>query len=262
VLGAVFTVIRRLSNDDLNMVRIDYVLEGETKPFSTYCEEHAPGETVRVLSPQKVGYRAQEEMISLVVNTDYVITVVYDCLHASGYDLGTVINYPTDTEDGVIEYNCLTCDHSYRESFTSLSRTITFGGQAVADLPEKSYNDLGYGIAPNDQFIWIRRTATPEWKVFYDYGIEFGTSSAAPDNVTVTFEYDETVWGENAISFRRSLAQAVETDFHMRLATGANNAIIFRSVYMNVTSSEWLDAEDCPLVISPIKVTLTYDWRK
>lgn len=262
VLGAVFAISRNVADTDLYTVRIDYVIDGESKPFKTVVEEFEAGATANIAAPTRPGYQPRQASFVAIVNSDYVVTVVYDCLHASGYDLGTVISYPTDTEDGVIEYGCLTCDHSYRESFTALSRTITFGGDAVLDLPEKGYNDLGYGVALNDQFVWLRKTAVPEWDVILDYGITFGASAAAPENVTVTFEYDESVWGENAISFRRSLSQSVDTDYHFRLATGGNNAIIFRSIYMNVTASEWLDAEDCPLVTSPIKVTLTYDWRK
>lgn len=262
LVGLVFVFSRNALDSELYTVRIDYVIDGEEKPFKTVVEEFEAGATANIAAPKKSGYKPRQASFLAVVNSDYTITVVYDCIHSSGYNLGTVISYPTDTEDGVIEYGCLTCDHSYRESFTVLSRTITFGGDAVLDLPEKGYNDLGYGIAPTDQFIYIKRSFTPEWQVFYDYGITFGASAAAPENVTVTFEYDESVWGENAISFRRSLSQSVDTDYHFRLATGGNNAIIFRSIYMNVTASEWLDAEDCPLVTSPVKVTLTYDWRK
>lgn len=262
VFGAVFAISRNVADTDLYTVRIDYVIDGESKPFKTVIEEFEAGASANIAAPTKLGYQPRQASFVAIVNSDYVVTVVYDCLHASGYDLGTVISYPTDTEDGVIEYGCLTCDHSYRESFTALSRTITFGGDAVADLPEVFLNDYGYGIAPTEQFIFLKKSFVPEWQVFFDYGITFGASAAAPENVTVTFEYDESVWGENAISFRRSLSQSVDTDYHFRLATGGNNAIIFRSIYMNVTASEWLDAEDCPLVTSPIKVTLTYDWRK
>ena len=251
-----------LADEELYTVRIDYVIDGEAAPFKTVSEEYVAGTTANIVAPVKDGYLPRQASFVAIVNSDYIVTVVYDCIHASGYDFGTVINYPTDTEDGVIEYGCLTCDHSYREFFTVLSRTITFGGDAVLDLPEKAYNDRGYGLAFTDRFVWLRKTAVPEWDVILNYGISFGASSAAPDNVTVTFEYDESVWGENAISFRRSLSQPVDTDYHFRLATGGNNAIILKSQNMDVTASEWLDAEDCPLVISPIKVTLTYDWRK
>lgn len=261
-LGAISALTGNILADETYTVRIDYVIDGEDKPFKTVTEEYAAGSTANIVAPIKEGFLPRQASFVAIVNSDYVVTVVYDCLHASGYDLGTVISYPTDAEDGVIEYGCLTCDHSYRESFTALSRTITFGGDAVADLPEVFLNDYGYGIAPTEQFIFLKKSFVPEWQVFFDYGITFGASAAAPENVTVTFEYDESVWGENAISFRRSLSQSVDTDYHFRLATGGNNAIIFRSIYMNVTASEWLDAEDCPLVTSPIKVTLTYDWRK
>lgn len=176
--------------------------------------------------------------------------------------LEELICYPSDTEPGQLKHYCINCGMSYIEEFTSLSRTITFGGDAVLDLPEKGYNDLGYGVALNDQFVWIRKTATPEWDVIFDYGITFDSHSAAPENVTLTFEYDESVWGEGVISHRNGTDVTPETRYYMRLATGAANAIIFRSLEVNVTSSEWLDAEDCPLVTSPIKVTLTYDWRK
>lgn len=261
-LGAIVAVTGNVLADETYTVRIDYVIDGESKPFKTVVEEFEAGATANIAAPTKPGYQPRQASFVAIVNSDYVVTVVYDCLHASGYDLGTVISYPTDTEDGVIEYGCLTCDHSYRESFTALSRTITFGGDAVLDLPEKEYNDLGYGVAPNGQFVWIRKTATPEWDVIFDYGFTFDSYSPPPENVTVTFEYDESVWGENAISFRKSLSQSVDTDYHFRLETGGKNALIFRSIYTNVTASEWLDAEDCPLVTSPIKVTLTYDWRK
>ena len=264
VLGMAFTLSDNLnlSDPELYTVSIDYMIAGEEEPFETYFALYEAGTNVKIDAPEKQGYLPQQKSFVTVVNSNYVVTVLYECLHSSGYDFGTVINYPTDTEDGVIEYGCLTCDHSYRESFTTLSRTITFGGDAVVDLPEVPLSDYGYGIAPTDQFIFLKKSFVPEWQVFFDYGIIFGASAAAPENVTVTFEYDESIWGEDAITFRRSLAQSVESNYHMRLATGASNAIILRSLYMNVTASEWLDAEDCPLVISPIKVTLTYDWRK
>lgn len=262
VLGAIFAISRDVADTDLYTVRIDYVIDGESHPFKTVVEEFEAGATANIAAPTKPGYQPRQASFVAIVNSDYVVTVVYDCLHASGYDLGTVISYPTDAEDGVIEYACVTCDHSYRESFTALSRTITFGGDAVADLPEKGYNDLGYGVALTDRFIWIKKAVTPEWDVIFDYGITFGDNSTVPENVTVTFEYDESVWGEGVISYRNGTAVTPETRYFMRLASGASNAIIFRSLEVNVTSSEWLDAEDCPLVISPIKVTLTYDWRK
>ena len=261
-LGAIAALTGNILADETYTVRIDYVIDGESKPFKTVVEEFEAGATANIAAPTKPGYQPRQASFVAIVNSDYVVTVVYDCLHASGYDLGTVISYPTDAEDGVIEYGCLTCDHSYRESFTALSRTITFGGDAVLDLPEKGYNDLGYGVALNDQFVWIRKTATPEWDVIFDYGITFDSHSAAPENVTLTFEYDEFVWGEGVISYRNGTDVTPETRYYMRLATGAANAIILRSLEVNVTSSEWLDAEDCPLVTSPIKVTLTYDWRK
>lgn len=260
VFGAVFAISRNVADADLYTVRIDYVIDGESKPFKTVIEEFEAGATANIAAPTKPGYQPRQASFVAIVNSDYVVTVVYDCLHASGYDLGTVISYPTDTEDGVMEYKCLCCGREYYESFTSLSRSCVFGGDNLAEVVEYGKSANGYALATSASMITLSLTSVPEWNVFIGYGIQFESGATLPDCIEVSIEYDTSVWGET-LSFARSKNASYDAEYRLRLANSNTVMLVFEAENENVCT-DFIYKNDCPLLTSPIKVTLTYDWRK
>ena len=262
-LGAVVAVTGNVPEDETYTVCIDYIIDGEDKPFKTVSEKYVAGSTANIVAPIKDGYKPRQASFVAIVNADYVLTVVYDCAHLPGMEKSVVLSYPTDTEDGVMEYTCENCGEFVHTTFTKLSRTITFGGAPLEDTI-RSGAVTGYRVNTSDLVVTLKQTFAPEWKVFYDYGLLFGNNAWIPDNCDVSYEYDETIWGEGALGFTRAKQHPYSEPYRFRVAAGNTIAIMFESKLFVSGSAltEWANPETCPLVLAPIKVTLTYDWRK
>ena len=260
-IGAVVAFLGGIFNNDTYTVRIDYVIDGADKPFKIFTEEYAPGSTANIVAPALYGYQPRQASFVAIVNSDYVVTVVYDCTHVVGMDKSTIISYPTETDDGVMEYTCETCGEFIHTTFTKLSRTIYFGG-ADYEVYLRNGTKTGYTANDWDNCITLKQSYVPEWKVFYDYGLEFGNNAWLPENCDVEYEYDESVWGIDAVGFTRAKQDLYDEPYRFRIASGSTIAIMFES---NSGTFDWdlfKDPDNCPLVRAPIKVTLSYDWRK
>ena len=261
VFGAIFAICGHLFADETYTVRIDYVIDGADKPFKIFTEEYAPGSTANIIAPVLDGYQPRQASFVAIVNSDYVVTVVYDCTHVAGVDKAMIISYPTETDDGVMEYTCETCGEFIHTTFTKLSRTMIFGGEAFRAYLVSS-ESTGYNVAKTSKAITIKRDAIPEWSIFFTDDLKLWRgSSTIKDEVTVTVEFDEAVWGENGVSFSRVKTIPYDSLYAVRLAISNTIALQFESTTFDVVSEEWLNPDMCPLVTSPIKVTLTYDWR-
>ena len=252
-----------LADEELYTVRIDYIIDGEAAPFKTVSEEYVAGTTANIVAPVKDGYQPRQTSFVAIVNSDYVVTVIYDCAHLGGMENSVVLSYPTDTEDGVMKYTCDNCGEFVQTTFTKLSRTIIFGGKAFDDYLRMNVSN-GYAVKENDLCVTLKQANVPEWEVFYAYGLEFGNDAWVPENVDVEYEYDESVWGEGAVGFTRAKQHAYSEPYRFRIAAGKTIAIMFESKLFTDSTSlhNWAWPDTCPLVFAPIKVTLTYDWRK
>ena len=182
---------------------------------------------------------------------------LHGCFHDPKTDPATVIQYPSSLRDGIIEYTCAKCGEVYRENFTSLSRTTTFGGTDLVNSPSSH----GYSVDSSGKTITRTKASASELNAILDCGIPFGANDEVPDRLDVTFEYDTSVWGYNAISFMRSKVDTVETSYFFRVINNNKSCLLFKSSDVNVASSDWLKSPNCPLVLAPVKVTLTYNWR-
>lgn len=174
--------------------------------------------------------------------------------------LEELICYPSDTEPGQLKHYCINCGMSYIEEFTSLSRTITFGGEAFRDYLVNGTKN-GYAVKPNDKVITLAQSATPEWDIFYDIPLLFGNDSKLQDCVYVDYYYDEEIWGKDDLGFSRQKNISYDEPYRFRIAAGNTIAIMFESNTIEIWSSEWTDPDTCPLVLAPITVTMTFNWR-
>lgn len=242
-------------------VTINYILSEADEPFEVYSEKHENGEQIIINSPVIEGYTADKENIAAVVKSNLYITVTYNCLHVDGFT-ETVLNYPTSDTVGKLLYECPVCSHQRTEEFTTLSRTLTFGGEALDYFTDASQvgetSSDGYRLDKNR--VVLMRHSAPEFDIILDE-IEIDSSVGLDEAGTVTFEYDESVWGEDVIELRRTATDEVNTDYSIRIAEGW--AVIFSFAPPDrVTFVDWVLSPDCPLRTSPIEVTLTYDFTK
>lgn len=76
-LGAVINLFQGTEPEQKTVV-IDYIIDGQEKPFDSYSAKHEEGEQLRVVSPRVGGYEPRIAVFSARVKSDIHITVFYD----------------------------------------------------------------------------------------------------------------------------------------------------------------------------------------
>ena len=271
---------------------------GEQTLYKTYSEEYAEGEQINIKSPTIEGYQPNKEKVSAIVKSDLNITVLYHCAHLvltdCGYtnsdnqhhrhekvcdtcyssilgeleehvpdeSLDKVISYPTSTAVGVLERTCSLCSTTYTEEFTTLTRTVTFGGEILRGLTVGDSSD-GYTLENSGQVLVRRSNALPELDIIFNGITHFNGNIGLGEAASVTFSYDKEAWNNDKIVYRALMSDPVDADADFSFRFGNAYRIILG--YEGRTDgylSEFIADENCPLFSAPLTITLTYDYTK
>ena len=169
--------------------------------------------------------------------------------------------------DGLLCKTCSNCEYYKEEAYRKASFSMVFGGEAlISNLSgDINYDDGGadgYGTHSGYNIIFADASVASVFDVLFNNGlVTFGNGDfliSENANITCTLEYDESVWGENAISVRPKNYIPVSTDYYIRI--GQNWRVIFGSPSITVVDSAWYNSPTCPLLTAPITLTLTYDY--
>ena len=174
----------------------------------------------------------------------------------------SIEKYPTSSEVGLYTLGCSMCSYiSDSEEFTTLTQTVEFGGEAINRINSFSTSFDGYLISGNDGKLVKLANSVPEFTFLENGGVHILNGNTLNPKINVTLEYDESVWGENAIIFKRNINESVDTKYSV--AIGNNYRVMFdiedRSDFP--TWLTWLQDENCPLAISPIRLIVSYDFN-
>lgn len=265
--------------------------DGETEVFKTYSASYLEGETIRVKSPDLYGYVADKNEIAAIANNDYYITVRYICQHVdtseadirytdtSHYEFKTcnscyaelidnvtihtlydyqVLEYPNSEKVGTIIRKCEHCNYEITEEFTTLTKTLVFGGDIVNEFSGYSApKTIGNYHLAEKQFVLLKPGAT-EWDLIFD-GVNIDNTLGIGDGATVTIEYDKSVWGESTIEFKQSSNENIDSDYSVRIAN--NWRVIFGfETRDDGDIASFIQDENCPLKLAPLTITVTYDY--
>lgn len=284
------------SSDDMCEVVINYNVvdaDGNSTRFDTYREEHPRGERINVVSPKKSGYTPDKQNVIAVVKSDMVFNVNYSCVHvytevasyddmyhftklscaSCGYETITdkeEHNWHNETcypdEDnywsGYMWSGCYECEWSHEYQMLERIATFTFGGDVLTSLSISGQSANGYLV--NSGKIVRLRSDVPGfddvcsgvqdsngYTGYFPYG-----DSTLNKGIKVELEYDETVWGENAIAFKYLTSE--KTDSPYSISCGDSWRFIFRIEEGNVDHWDWIsEPQDCPLIQSPITIKVT-----
>lgn len=260
--------------------------------FKTYTGEHSAGEQIIIKSPSKDGYTAEKSQISVVVNSDILMTVKYTCNHtmlsevkwtsnanshtsyrvcqhcnavrsnndtsAHTYGLKAVLSYPTPEAEGKYTQTCSVCNHTKSVKFTELTETITFGGEALRDFKNDTSNDNvinGYMIFNGSGITLLKEYATELDSIFNGVEVD-ATEGILGNGLTVTLDYDKDIWSDNGVVFKPHMSDPEPVHGYIRFGKGWR--IIYNHSGGNFTS--WISDDDCPLITAPITITVTYDF--
>ncbi|MBQ7294263.1 MAG: hypothetical protein IJW79_11055 [Clostridia bacterium] len=170
--------------------------------------------------------------------------------------------------DGILQTACTDCEYHKDEPYKKASYSMTFGGEAfISNLNgDVDYDDGGgsdgCGSHSGYNILFADVSIASEFDVLFENGfVRFGEADLLiADNaeISCTVEYDESVWGENAISVRPKNYSSVSTDYYIRI--GQTWRVIFGSPSVTIVDRDWYNSPTCPLLTSPITVTLTYDY--
>ena len=237
---------------------------GEQTLYKTYSEEYAEGEQINIKSPEIKGYKPNKTNVSAVVKSDLYLTVNYSCLHSGEFDesLDEVVRYPTADTVGIIKHYCDTCDGYYQEEFTTLTRTVTFGGEILRGLTVRDSFD-GYTLENSGQVLVRRSNALPELDIIFNGITHFNGNIGLGEAASVTFSYDKEAWNNDKIVYRALMSDPVDADADFSFRFGNAYRIILG--YEGRTDgylSEFIADENCPLFSAPLTITLTYDYTK
>lgn len=268
--------------------------DGFSTRFDTYRAEHAVGERINITSPEKEGYSPDREKISTVVKTDLIFNVNYSCEHSSftysdmfykedghyytevcsncgyGYDIcegshsfDCYYSYP-DVDNDWNGYFCVYCYCGYEYYTYPVEKTATFtlGGTSLLGLTGSGTSANGY-LAEAKKVVLLR-SSTPQFDEvcsgvsdsnFYTGYFPYGDATLNK-GIKIELEYDESVWGENAISFKYSRTDIADTPYS--ISCGDAWRFIFTVEDDSVSDCfEWLKSGDCPLITSPITIKVT-----
>lgn len=270
---------------------------GERTLYKTYSEEYAEGEQINIKSPAIEGYKPNKEKVSAIVKSDLNVTVLYQCTHFNSNGLGysivnnqyhyqekycetcyaffsgdyeehvpdesrdKVISYPTSTTVGTLERFCSLCSATYTEEFTTLTRTIVFGGDIVGDFvaANTEVGDYRLNVDDNNNALILYKSGAPEWNIILD-GVDIDTYYGIGDGATLSIEYDKSVWRNATIDFRESAIEFSDANFCIRIADGWR--VIFQAYTWGSSTENFILSDNCPLKTAPLTLTLTYDYTK
>ena len=146
-LGAIAALTGNILADETYTVRIDYVIDGEDKPFETTTVKFAAGSTANILAPVKDGYHPRQASFVAIVNSDYTVRVVYDCLHTKGFD--EFLRF--DTAGDVIYCYCHNCGDQI-DVTSDLRLQLTFDNNITSELTAwNSANGYDFSLRQYDQ---------------------------------------------------------------------------------------------------------------
>ena len=235
---------------------------GEQTLYKTYSEEYAEGEQINIKSPEIKGYKPNKTNVSAVVKSDLYLTVNYSCLHSGEFDesLDEVVRYPTADTVGIIKHYCDTCDGYYQEEFTTLTRTLTFGGDIVGEFVAGNTTIDNYILVRDTNVFVLLKDGCPEWDIIFD-GVTIDNHYGIGDGATVTVDYDKSVWNNAKIGFKQSPTDNIDTDYSIRIA---NNWRVMFGFELRSDGNifDFILSDDCPLKTAPLTITVTYDYTK
>jgi len=239
--------------------------DGVSTTFDTFRKEYPKGERINIASPDEKCYVPDREKVSIVVKSDIVITITYEFKgHTADEALDTVIKYPTSEEVGILERHCAKCKEVYREDFTTLTRTVVFGGEVLKAFENVSQVVEGYDFeTETNKILILNKDFVPELDIIFD-GIEgFDGKSGLGEAATVTFDYDKEIWNGAEVVYKAdpALPTVENADFSFRFGNGWRIVFGFEGRFEGVLS-EFIIDDNCPLIHSPLTITLTYDYTK
>ena len=274
-------------------VTVYYVAGDSTEPFKTYSEDYPEGYMLTVNSPELFGYKPQRDKLSLIVASDVFVVVKYDCLHfetsvketmvgsetccyysdtyctlcneiinhtEAGHspDSSTLVveYYPTSEEPGKGVISCSHCNRERDYYFSTLTRTIEFGGEELKDMFFYTAGVVYNGYTYTGGELVLLKNYASELDCIFD-GIDMSQENWA-DGLTVNIEYDG--WNETVAFCQDHLADIPET-FKVRFGNDWR-IIMHYSPHVSGNLKSWLNSDSCPLRTSPLKITLTYDFTK
>ena len=269
---------------------------GDLTLFDTYINECVKGEQIYIKSPDYKGWTPDKKIISTVVNNDIHIKVTYTCLHEIGYDtldvectssdhkiklccsdcglifteasnhtpiesLGVVLEYPTSEKVGRLQRTCNVCEFVYEEEFTTLTRTVTFGGDVLKNLKNFGDSYQGYVFSENGLTLVLQKQFLPELDIIFK-GIEnFDGSKGLSGAATASVSYDKAAWNNADIVYKASPEAPAISDADFSFRFGNAWRIIFGYEGRNDGSIiNFILSSECPLKTSPLTITLTYDY--
>ena len=238
--------------------------KGESTLYDTYSENHALGEYINISSPQIEGYKPNKEKVVAIVGSELFVTVNYECAeHVYDESEDVVLKYPTSKSAGIIQHNCAVCGIC-TEEFTTLSRTIVFGGDIIDKFielnppPYVSVDD--YILKPDEELFVLLKAGAPEWDIILD-GVKIDNSRGIGAGATVTVDYDKTAWNNAVIEFKQDCNESIDADYYIRIANSWRVNFGFEK-NPNREMEDFILSEDCPLRTAPLTITLTYDYTK
>ena len=239
--------------------------DGSPTLYKTFTEEYSEGEQINIKSPEIKGYKPNKTNVSAVVNSDLYLTVNYSCLHSGEFDesLDEVVTYPTADSVGIIKHYCDTCDGYYQEEFTSLTRTVTFGGEELNNLTRVGEFYNGYSLQNGGGILILQKEYLPELDIIFNGIIDFDGNVGLSDAATVTFSYDKVAWDNADIVYKANPNYPVVDGVDFSFRFGNSWRLIFGYEGRDGGSlSNFVLSPDCPLKTSPLTITLTYDYTK
>ena len=235
---------------------------GESDLYTTYSEKHVEGELINIVSPKIEGYKPDKEKVSAIVNSDLFVTVNYTCAgHIFEEADDVVLKYPTSESVGILQHTCTVCNAFYTEQFTTLSRTIVFGGDVVERITRTDMIADNYILKGDNIMLFILfKEGVPEWDIILN-GVDIDTTYGIGVGATVTIDYDKEAWNNATIGFKQGDYDRIDTDYSIRIAKNWRINFGFEA-RLDGNVVDFILSDDCPLKTAPLTITLTYDYTK
>ena len=139
VCGILFNLTRKNEDPDVKKVLINYVIDGETKPFDSYYAEHAVGEQLRIVSPTVNGYEPRIPVYAARVNSDMNITVYYDFKAPEIPARKNAILYSANFD------GAQTLEEAFNNGVLTLTGTGSLSGNHDAEIQKNMLHVSDYG---------------------------------------------------------------------------------------------------------------------
>ena len=122
----------------------------------------------------------------------------------------------------------------------------------------------GYEIPrDNEKVLVLWKQDLPELDVIFDGIVNFDGKSGLSDAATVTFSYDKEAWNNAEIIYKKDPALPTVNNAHYSFRFGNGWRVVFGFEGLSSgVMSDFVFDDSCPLITSPITITLTYDFTK